>query len=324
MNENLVLARDDSGRFPLIVILGPTATGKTDLSLKLSEKLPAEIISADSMQIYRGMDIGTAKAGQEQRQRVPHHLLDIREPDQEFSVAEFQKMVDKLIPDIVDRGCFPLMVGGTGLYIKAVVEGFLLPEMEKDYELRERLRELADSKGRQAVHDRLKEIDPLLAKKLHPNDLRRVIRGIEIYHQTGHTKTYYKQQQQQRPPRYNILKIGLYRERERLYWRINRRVERMIDAGLVEEVKQLHQENRLGKTSAQALGYKEIIGYLEEEYSREEAVRLIKRNTRHFAKKQLTWFKRDEDIHWFNPGEYNINSLVQRVLKLIMSWSEKL
>lgn len=305
-------------REEILAIVGPTAVGKTKLSLRLAQDLAGEIISADSMQIYEGMDIGTAKASPEEQELVPHHMIDIAEPDEEFSVADFQSEVDELIPAIDQRGKLPMLVGGTGLYVKSVIQGFLFPDMEKDWELRNRLEAEAEEKGTEHVHDKLKEVDPTLADKLHPNDLRRVIRGIEVYRQTGKTITHFKKKAKERPPRYKADKIGLFREREKLYERINKRVENMIDQGLIAEVKNLYEQGYdLELTSMQALGYKQLIKHFEGEYDLEEAIRLIKRDTRHFAKKQLTWFKRDDSIKWFDVGKYDFNELVTAVKKEI-------
>jgi len=304
-------------KFPLLVLLGPTATGKTKLSIDLARTFKAEIISADSMQIYREMDIGTAKASPEIRRIIPHHMIDIISPDKKFSVADFQKTVDFVIPLIENKGHLPMLVGGTGLYIKAVIDGFLLPGMEKDFNLRNKLKELASKQGRQAVHSKLAVVDPELAKKLHPNDLRRVIRGIEIYKQTGKSKSYFIKKQKERAPRYQNIKIGLKRPRQQLYQRINQRVEQMIEKGLVEEVEKLRAKYDLSITSLQALGYREINDYLDGKYSLEEAVRLIKRNTRHFAKRQLTWFKRDNEINWFNLAELSHSEVLQKIKDLI-------
>ncbi|ACL69915.1 tRNA (adenosine(37)-N6)-dimethylallyltransferase MiaA [Halothermothrix orenii] len=301
----------------LIVILGPTAVGKTSLSLQLARDINGEIISADSMQIYKDMDIGTAKASQKERNIIPHYMIDIIKPDQEFSVAEYQAMVDNLIPGIVYRNKVPILVGGTGLYIRAVIEGFLFPEMDKNIELRQKLQKEAQQYGNKYVYNKLKKIDPELAKKLHPNDLRRVIRGIEVYHQTGKTMTYFKKEKQKKGDRYRNLKIGLYREREELYKRINKRVDIMIEQGLIDEVKYLLTKYPdLSKTARQGLGYKEIIGYLKREYDREEAIRLLKRNTRRYAKRQLTWFRRDQDINWFNLSTGDYKKIYSEIKKL--------
>ncbi|MGM0409787.1 MAG: tRNA (adenosine(37)-N6)-dimethylallyltransferase MiaA [Bacillota bacterium] len=309
----------DSNKIPLIIILGPTAVGKTNLSLNLAKNLNAEIISADSMQIYKEMDIGTAKVEKSVRENIPHHMIDIISPEDDFSVADYQKKADKIINNLINNNKVPLMVGGTGLYINAVVDGFMLPDMEADEKLRNKLRKKAKKYGNEYVHNILKDIDPKLANKLHPNDLRRVIRGIEIYEITGKTKSYFKKKQEEREARYNALKIALTRDREELYKRINQRVDDMIKNGLVEEVKKLKKKYNLSKTSLQALGYKEIINYLEDEYNLEEAKRIIKRDTRHYAKKQITFFNRDEKINWFNLSNLEEKEVLQKTKKLIIN-----
>ena len=323
MNKNLTFYSEyfnekTKNKLPLAAIIGPTAAGKTRLSLEVAKKVNGEIISADSMQIYKDMDIGTDKVGKNIRKKIPHHMLDIVTPEDDFSVADYQKRVDKLINKIHNRNHFPLLVGGTGLYVKAVIQGFLLPDMEKNHKLRNRLQEKAEKFGNKYIHNILAEFDPVLAEKLHPNDTRRVIRGIEIYYQTGRTKTFFKKIQKQKPPRYHYLKIGVTREREELYQRINQRVEEMIDEGLIEEVKEVNQKYNISKTALQALGYKEILGYLNNKYDLEEAKRLIKKNTRNFAKRQLSWFRRDNDLHWFNLSHIDIEKVIEKSTELIL------
>ena len=303
--------------YPLLVLLGPTAVGKTKLSLAIAREINAEIISADSMQIYCKMNIGTAKVSPEIQKEISHHMIDIISPEENFSVAAYQKAVDKLIPRICNQQKIPLIVGGTGLYIKAVTKGFLLPPMKKNKALRNKLGKKANQEGKKAVHKKLQQIDPELAQKLHPNDLRRVIRGIEIYHQTGKTRTYYQKKQKQQPDRYHFLKIGLKRSRQELYQRINRRAQEMINQGLISEVKKLINEYQLSPTALQALGYKEIFGYIEGKYDKKKALRLIQRNTRHYAKKQLTWFKRDRDIHWFNLSKMEYSKVREEIITLV-------
>ncbi|SDC26848.1 MULTISPECIES: tRNA (adenosine(37)-N6)-dimethylallyltransferase MiaA [unclassified Candidatus Frackibacter] len=303
---------------PLVAIIGPTAVGKTKLSLTLAKRFNAEIISGDSMQVYKGMDVGTAKPTVEERNNIPHHMIDILPPEEEFSVAAFQARVDELIPKIINRNRLPMLVGGTGLYVKALIQGFIFPDMETDWKLRERLEAEAEEYGTEYVHNKLKAIDPPLAEKLHPNDLRRVIRGIEVYKQTGKTSTHFKKEAKERPPRYRAIKIGLRREREELYDRINRRVDIMIEEGLIEEVKELYETGYdRDLQSMQGLGYKEIIGYLEGEYDLKEAIRLIKRDTRHFAKRQLTWFRKDKEIDWFDVDKMKFEDLITQTEELI-------
>src|SRR6056297_1367447 len=303
----------------VVAILGPTAAGKTELSLKIAKEFDAEIISADSMQIYQEMNIGTAKVSKEVQKKIKHHQIDIIKPNQDYSVADYQVDVDPIIKDIFQRDKLPLLVGGTGLNIKAVLEGFSLPDMDPDKKLREKLRKEAKEKGNEYVHHKLKEIDPKLANKLHPNDLRRVIRGIEIYKLTGHTKTYYKKKQEEAPPRYEAIKIGLTRNRQELYDRINKRVEMMVENGLLKEAKEIFNKYDLDKksTARQAIGYKELFKHFKGEYDLDEAVRRIKRNTRHYAKRQLSFFKRDIEIIWYNLSEIKKEKLFKKVLGLL-------
>lgn len=312
-------------KYPLLIITGPTAVGKTELSLKIAEELQGEIISADSMQIYRYMDIGTAKASAEERKRVRHHMIDIINPDETYSVADYQQEADRLIREICARGSLPIMVGGTGLYIRAVIQGFLFPEMETNHQLRAELTEMARKYGNEYLHQKLAGIDPEHARKIHPNDLRRIIRAIEIFQETGHNMTYYLEKQKYTPPRYNTLKIGLIREREELYDRINKRVDLMIKKGLVEEVKNIIKAGfNMSATALQGLGYKEIIGYLKGDYPLEEAIRILKKNTRNYAKKQITWFNREKDLHWFNLTGKSDIKVYQEIMALISKWDRDL
>lgn len=300
--------------YPLLVIVGPTAVGKTDFALTLAQEIHGEIISADSMQVYQKMNIGTAKPSAEEIAMVPHHLVDCIPPDQEFTVADYLTRVEALIPAICQRGSIPMLVGGTGLYIQAVTEGFSFPEMDTDWAFRDEMHRLAEEQGPEAVHARLREVDPDLADKLHPNDLRRVIRGIEVFRQTGQTTTYFQNRAKEAPKRYDTIKVGLMRDRDELYERINHRVDLMMQMGLVDEVRALLAEGYASELIAmQGLGYKEIVGFLKGEYDLEEAVYRLKRDTRHFAKRQLTWFKRDEEILWLNPGEQSVRTMVDLV-----------
>ncbi len=311
--------------YPLLAIAGPTAVGKTDFALTLAQEINGEIISADSMQIYKKMNIGTAKPYDAEIELVPHHMVDCILPDQEFTVADFQTQVEKLIPEISNYGAIPMLVGGTGLYFQAIIEGFVFPEMETDWNYREEMHRLAEEKGNEAVHSILKEVDIELAEKLHPNDLRRVIRGIEVFRQTGKTASYWQKLALEKPKKYDTIKIGLKRDRDELYQRINLRVDLMIQAGLVKEVQALLEEGYSKELiSMQGLGYKEIVGYLEGEYDLDRAIYLLKRDTRHFAKRQLTWFKRDQEIIWLNPGEMSIQEMVDKVKKIITEkWTNR-
>jgi tRNA dimethylallyltransferase len=302
----------------LIVLTGPTAVGKTELSLELAQKIDAEIISADSMQIYQQMDIGTAKASKTERELVEHYLIDFLTPEADYSVSCFQDDCDQTIAEIKARNKTPMLVGGTHLYLRAVMEGFMLPDIEPDYELRQQLEKLAEAQGTEAVHQILAKKDKITAKKLHPNDLRRVIRAIEIYEQTGKTKSYYKRKQEEKPPRYNAFKFALIRSRENLYQRINHRVDLMMEAGLLEEVKYLvNNYDNLSDTAQQALGYKELISYLKGDISLEKAVYEIKKRSRHFAKRQLTWLRKEENLIVFNIENENKDIILETMLKLI-------
>ena len=302
----------------LIVLTGATAVGKTELSLELAAKIRAEIISVDSMQIYQDMDIGTAKVSENERDSIKHHLLDFLPPDQDYSVSKFQTDCDQTIAEIKSRDKIPLLVGGTHLYLRSVLEGFMLPEIEPDYGLRENLNQLAEEKGREAVHQILAEKDPKTAEKLHPNDLRRVIRAVEIFEQTGKTKSFYKKKQEKRPPRYSAYKFALVRSRENLYQRINQRVDLMMENGLLEEVKLLlNKYDKLSDTAQQALGYKELISYLNDQLSLEEAVYEIKKRSRHFAKRQLTWLRKEEGLIVFDIEKEDKDFILTEMLKII-------
>lgn len=310
----------DSGREKkeLVVIVGPTAVGKTRLSLDLADRFKGEIISADSMQIYRGMDIGTAKVSKDEMRGIPHHLLDFVDPQQEFSVADYQELAEKKIKEIQAREKIPFMVGGTGLYIRAVLKGFVFPPMDIDYDWRQKKAEEAEKFGSEKLHHELERIDPELAKKIHPNDIKRIIRGLEVYYQTGKKASYFRQLAKNRGEKYRTLKIGLERDRDELYERIEIRVDRMLEGGLVEEVKKLMAQGcHEGMTSMQGLGYKEILGYLKGEYSLEKARYLLKRNTRHYAKRQLTWFKKDPDIHWYNLSQHDYQEVLNQISQKI-------
>nr|WP_274388477.1 tRNA (adenosine(37)-N6)-dimethylallyltransferase MiaA [Brevibacillus agri] len=286
-------------REKLVVIIGPTAVGKTQLSLDLAQQFNGEIISGDSMQVYRGMDIGTAKAEPAELALVPHHLIDIKNPDEEYSVALFQESATRLITEINQRERLPFIVGGTGLYIESVTHRFQFSQAAQDPELRERLQRLADAEGVEALHARLADVDPITAQRLHPNDVKRVIRALEIYESTGYKMSDFQLRAQHSP--YDLVMIGLTMERAVLYERINRRVELMIEAGLVEEVRGLLDKGYdASMVSMQGLGYKELIPYLYGEITLEKAINDIQQRTRHFAKRQLSWFRRIPEVQWFD------------------------
>lgn len=287
-----------SAKPKLLVLLGPTAVGKTKLSLEIAQRYNCEIISGDSMQVYRGMDIGTAKASQAEQQLVPHHLIDIHDPSYPFSAAEFQERVKALIQDIHSRGKLPFIVGGTGLYIESVCYDYQFTDVSMDEAFRQAQEEYADTHGEEALHDKLRVIDPESADRLHANDRRRVIRALEIFYMSGQTMTAHLASQKKESP-YELCIIGLSMDRALLYKRIEERIDAMVQEGLVEEVQGLLDAGCPKQAiSMQALGYKEIVSYLEHELSFEEAVTLLKRDTRRFAKRQLSWFRHMKDIDW--------------------------
>lgn len=288
----------------LLIIAGPTAVGKTDMGIILADKLNGEIISADSMQIYKNMDIGTAKPSLEERKGVIHHLIDIINPDENFSVAEFQRLAKGIIDDLISNKKLPIIVGGTGLYINSLIYDMDFTQSVSNRRLREILQEEAENMGNEYIHNKLKEIDPGLADRIHPNNIRRVIRAIEVYHETG-DKIGDFSKDIVLSDEYEFFLAGLTRERRELYDRINTRVDIMIEQGLIEEVRNLLN---LGYSkdlvSFKGLGYKEIIEYLESNYDLNEAIRILKRNTRRYAKRQLTWFRRYAGINWYNVSDY--------------------
>jgi len=289
----------------LVVITGPTAVGKTDISIDVARQLDGEIVSCDSIQVYKYMDIGTAKPGVLERETVPHHLIDVVAPDEDFNVARFQELAEAAISDIASRGRIPVLVGGTGLYIKAVVDGFLFPWEGASPGIRESLEEEAAQKGQDVLYARLEEVDAEAAKKIHPNDTRRVIRALEVYVTTGRpiSELWREGRRKKRARLDRLVMVGLVRKRSELYERIDARCDKMIELGLVEETKELLEQGYSRTlTSGQALGYKEIVRYLKGECSIEEAVELIKRDTRRYAKRQLTWFRADPRMEWLDVG----------------------
>ena len=289
-------------KIPLIVVAGPTASGKTSLAIDIAKTLDGEIVCADSMQIYKYMDIGTAKATRDEQAQCPHHLMDIVEPDCEFSVADYTELAHKTISDIVSRGKTPIMCGGTGLYIDSVVNDVEFGEFENDYTLRRELEELAKKEGSQRLIDMLSEFDPLSAKKLHPNNLKRIIRAIEFYKVSGIPISEHQHMTKLKESRYNAVEFIIDRERYELYDRINRRVDIMMDEGLTDEVKTLIDRGYSPElNSMQGIGYKELIAYFNGKSTLDEAVDAIKQNSRRYAKRQLTWFRRNENIQWLSP-----------------------
>lgn len=290
---------------PMIILTGPTAVGKTDLSIQLAKAIKGEIISADSMQVYRHMDIGSAKVTPEEMDGVPHHLIDVLEPEEEFNVVVFQKLAKEALTGIYERGHIPIIVGGTGFYIQALLYDIDFTENDGDTAIRRELEKLAQTQGAGCLHQMLQEIDPESAAAIHQNNVKRVIRAIEFYRQTGKKISLHNEQEREKQSPYQFLYYVLDTDRKTLYERIDRRVDLMMEHGLVDEVKHLAD---MGCTrdmvSMQGLGYKEILDYLSGEIPLEEAVYILKRDTRHFAKRQITWFKRERDVRWLELEQF--------------------
>lgn len=290
---------------PLIILTGPTAVGKTKLSIALAKTINGEIISADSMQVYRHMDIGSAKIRQEEMQGVRHYLVDILEPTEAFHIVLFQKYAKQAIAEIYTKGKVPIIVGGTGFYIQSVLYDIDFQEGDEDPVLRGMLEQLVREKGAEFLHNILKECDPKAAEEIHANNIKRVIRAIEFNRQTGKKISEHNKAEREKKSAYDSRYFVLTDQRERLYQAIDKRVDQMIAEGLVDEVKRLMEMGcRRDATAMQGLGYKEIISYLMGEISLEEAVYTIKRDTRHFAKRQLTWFRRERDVIWIEKDKF--------------------
>lgn len=299
-------------KIPVITIVGPTASGKTNLSVEVAKRFNGEIVSADSMQIYKGMDIGTAKPTIEEMQGIKHHLIDFVNPDTTFSVADYVKLAHDVIADIYSRGKCPIIVGGTGLYVSSLLNNIQFDETKYDEAIRADLYEFARLEGEQALWQMLKEIDPVTAFEVHQNNLPRVIRAIEIFKQTGRTMQEHRQSSRLIPSKYLPLKIGLTtRNRAALYDRINLRVDQMIDQGLVDEARGLIC-SASSKTAFQAIGYKELFPFVSGEVNFLQAVDKLKQETRRYAKRQLTWFRKDCEIHWFFSDEYEKLELLRK------------
>lgn len=283
----------------LLVIIGPTAVGKTKLSIELAKQFNGEIISGDSMQIYKGMDIGTAKITVEEMEGIAHHLIDIREPSESFSVAEFQELVREKITDISKKGKLPIIVGGTGLYIQSVLYDYQFSEAPADETFRDQLEQEGQRIGNDALYQRLVEVDAESARQIHPNNVRRVIRALEIYHCTGKTMSEW-QKNQQSDQLYQTAIVGLTMDRENLYERINERVDRMVETNLLGEVRSFYEQGLRDCQSIQAIGYKELYEYFAGNVSYDNAIENLKQNSRRYAKRQLTWFRNKMNVEWFD------------------------
>ncbi|MBQ4339839.1 MAG: tRNA (adenosine(37)-N6)-dimethylallyltransferase MiaA [Firmicutes bacterium] len=299
----------------ILILAGPTAVGKTEYSLELAKLLDGEIVSADSMQLYKYMDIGSAKPTKEEMAQAVHHMVDEIDPREEFSVFIYSEMAKKAIEDIFSRGKTPIISGGTGLYINSLIYKMDFSAMPDNKEGRKKLENIAETKGKEALHDMLKEKDPKAAERIHPNNVKKVIRALEMLEE-GQGRVREFSESFVKTDDYDHCFIGLYRDREELYDRINKRVDILMDMGLLEEIKMLDE---MGLTeehiSMKGIGYKELFGYIREEYDLEEAVYLIKRNTRHYAKRQMTWLRRYEDINWINLSEKTKDEALEDILK---------
>ncbi|HZW67263.1 MAG TPA: tRNA (adenosine(37)-N6)-dimethylallyltransferase MiaA [Pseudogracilibacillus sp.] len=305
----------------VLAIVGPTAVGKTSLSIHLAKQFPIEIISGDSMQVYKGMDIGTGKVTAEEMGDIPHYMLDIKEPQESFSVAEFKQEVQDHIKNISNREKLPLIVGGTGLYIQSVLYDYDFTERKRDVELTNRFESFVHQYGVMPLYEKLQEIDPEQADKIHPNNYRRVIRALEIYETTGLTMSDYHASQA-REAIYDYLIIGLEMERQLLYENISKRVDEMVTYGLIEEVKLLYEAGLENSQAMKAIGYKELLPYLKGEASLEESIQLLKRNSRRYAKRQFTWFKNKMNVEWFDvtsEHKHTFHRIEERVARFISS-----
>lgn len=308
---------------PAIVIVGPTAVGKTATSIRLAREFGGEIISADSRQFYRGMDIGTAKATPAEQAAVPHHLLDIRDPQETLTLAEFQELVYETMGEITARGHVPFLVGGTGLYVRAVVEGYGIPRVPPDEALRQRLFAIAEAEGHDALHARLAEVDPEAAASIDARNVRRVVRALEVFEKSG---TPISILQRKRPPPYRFLQIGLTRSREHLYERVDRRIAAMLEGGLAEEVRRLLDAGVPADCEAMSgLGYRETVAYLQGEIASEaDLAAEIGRNTRRFIRAQSNWFRLDDPvIRWFDPDEATHEEIASSVRQWLESTGER-
>ena len=311
---------------PLIVLTGPTAVGKTKLSIALAKAVNGEIISADSMQVYRHMDIGSAKITPEEMDGVPHYLVDVLEPTEDFNIVLFQQMAKDAMDKIYDKGRIPILVGGTGFYIQSVTRDIDFTSSDQDEHYRRELEELAEQKGPAFLHDMLAKVDPKSAEDIHENNVKRVIRALEFYKQNGTRISEHNEEQKEHTSPYALAYFVLNAPRPLLYERIDTRVDEMLKNGLTEEVKKLREMGcHRGMVSMQGLGYKEILDYLDGNCTLEEAIYTIKRDTRHFAKRQLTWFKRERDVIWINKQSfgYDAEQILDEMLSKLPWKAEK-
>ena len=293
----------------VIVICGPTASGKTGLSIELAKKIDGEIVSCDSMQIYKDMTIGTAKPTEKEMQGIKHYLIDFVSPENRYSVADYKKDAIKAIRKIIEKGKIPIVVGGTGLYVESLIYGIEYNEIEVDLEYRKELEKIEESEGLAKLYEMAEKIDKEAIKKISHNDKKRICRILEIYHSTGKTKTQLEIESRQKGPEYDYLLFGINMDREKLYDRINKRVDIMLEAGLVNEVKELLKKYNEFPTAMQGLGYKEVVEFLNKKLSKEEMIEKIKMETRRYAKRQITWFKKYKNIKWLEGLDDTHNNI---------------
>lgn len=303
----------------IIVIVGPTAVGKTYVSVELAKKLETQIISADSMQIYKLMDIGTAKVTEKEKQGITHHMIDIIYPDESYSVSLFKQNAENIIDELHKKEKVPIIVGGSGLYVNSIIYDLDFGKVESDSEIRDYYTNYYKENGEDKLYEKLKEVDPTSSEKIHKNNVKRVIRALEVYELTGKPFSSFSTDIRKKSDKYQTILIGLYMDRKELYPRINKRVDKMVEEGLIEEIKMLLDKGyNKDLVSMQAIGYKEIVEYLEGNITLEESIDLLKKNTRRFAKRQFTWFLNDESVKWFDVEDVNkIDILVEDIFCFI-------
>lgn len=309
---------------PLLILTGPTAVGKSELSVRLAKMLNGSIISADSMQVYRGMDIGTAKISKQEMQGIPHELIDVLDPSDDFNVVRFQQMALEAMEKIYSQSRLPILVGGTGFYIQAVLYNIDFTEQDEDASYRHRLEQLAEEQGAEVLHKMLRSVDPESAQKIHPNNIRRTIRALEFFKKSGTPISEHNRRQRAKESPFRFCYFVLTDDREEIYRRIDRRVDQMMEQGLEDEVRRLRDQGLSAENvSMQGLGYKEMLRYLGGDISKEEAVRILKRDTRHFAKRQLTWFRREKDVIFVDKRDFDRDD--DKILAYIKSvWEKKI
>ena len=300
----------------IIVICGPTASGKTSLGIELAKQIDGEVISCDSMQIYKDLKIGTAKPDENEMQGIKHYMIDFVPPNKRYSVAEFKKDAENSIKQVLEKGKHPILVGGTGLYINSLIYGIEYQDTKIDYEYRNNLEKIVDNQGLEVLYKQALEIDPIAIKKISSNDKKRIMRILEIYHETGKTKTQQEIESRSKEIEYDYKVFAINMDREKLYDRINKRVDKMIEQGLIEEVKEIMKKYNEFPTAMQGLGYKEVVDYINDKYTKDELIEKIKMETRRYAKRQLTWFRKNNDTIWLNgldDIQNNINIILEGI-----------